>query len=74
MAALIAAAAALLAASPVAGLDNGLTVPPMGWSTWYGFTSHINESLLLDTAAGMIAHGLRDVGFEHVWLDDGWWD
>lgn len=42
-AAYLVATAALLA-NPSHALDNGLIVPPMGWSSWYGFTSNINET------------------------------
>lgn len=57
---------------PVAALDNGLRVPPLGWSSWYGFTQNINETMLRDMADGMIASGLSKVGFKHIWIDDGW--
>jgi hypothetical protein len=42
--------ASLLVASQVPAaqaLDNGVgRVPIMGWSSWYGFTSNINEDLI----------------------------
>lgn len=53
-------------------LDNGIRVPPMGWSSWYGFTSNINETLFRDTANGMISSGLADAGYSHIWISDGW--
>eukprot|EP00039_Didymoeca_costata_P029529 m.25051 g.25051 ORF g.25051 m.25051 type:complete len:553 (+) comp7669_c0_seq3:40-1698(+) len=53
-------------------LDNGLIVPPMGWSSWYGFTQNINETMLREMADGMVSSGLNSVGFEHIWIDDGW--
>ena len=63
--------AALLVESSHA-LDNGLIVPPMGWSSWYGFTQNINESMVYEMAEGMVSTGLHAAGYEHVWLDDGW--
>ena len=45
--------AALLVESSHA-LDNGLIVPPMGWSSWYGFTQNINESMVYEMAEGMV--------------------
>jgi alpha-galactosidase len=56
----------------VVGLDNGIRVPPMGWSSWYGFTNHINESLFRETGNGMISSGLFDAGYSHIWISDGW--
>lgn len=55
-----------------AGLDNGLIVPPMGWSSWYGFTSNINETLFRETADGLVSTGLAAAGFSTVWISDGW--
>ena len=55
-----------------AALDNGLRVPPMGWSSWYGFTSNINETLFREIGDGLISSGLKDVGWSKVWISDGW--
>ena len=38
-------------------LDNGLIAPPLGWSSWYGFTSHIDEAMLKEMADGMVNSG-----------------
>ena len=27
---------------------------------------------MLDIAEGMVSSGLAKVGFQHIWLDDGW--
>ena len=55
-----------------AALDNGLRVPPMGWSSWYGFTSNIDEVMLRGMADGMVDSGLHKAGYQHIWIDDGW--
>ena len=44
----------------------------MGWSSWYGFTQNINETMLREMGEGMISSGLHAAGYEHIWLDDGW--
>eukprot|EP01052_Picozoa_sp_SAG31_P003120 SAG31_NODE_117_length_24022_cov_6.878067_4_plen_790_part_00 len=44
----------------------------MGWSSWYGFTSNINETLFRETADGLISSGLAAAGFTTVWISDGW--
>ena len=68
---LLVAVFALLVA-PASALDNGLRLPPMGWSTWYGFTQNINETMIREIGDGMVSSGLHATGYEHVWLDDGW--
>ena len=60
------------ALTAVVGLDNGLRVPPMGWSSWYGFTQNIDEVMLRGMADGMVSSGLHTVGYSHIWIDDGW--
>ena len=61
-------------------LDNGFRTPPMGWSSWYGYTSNIDEALIKGIGNGMVASrtlrngsvtSLLSVGFRHVWIDDG---
>ena len=53
----------------------------MGWSSWYGFTSNIDEALMHGIAEGLTAPrtlrngssvSLASVGFVSVWIDDGW--
>lgn len=62
-------------------LDNGIRLPPQGWSSWYGFTSNVDESLLLGIGEGFVAprilkNGstvtLQQFGWRHVWVDDGY--
>ena len=53
-------------------LDNGLQTPPIGWSSWYGFTQNINDTMLREMADGMVASGLHAAGYSHIWIDDGW--
>jgi len=56
----------VVAATAVDGLDNGLIVPPMGWSSWYGFTSNINEGLIRGQGDAMVSSGLHAAGYEHM--------
>lgn len=60
------------AAANVAALDNGICTPPMGWSSWYGFTSQITEDLIIGQARGMVQSGLASAGYDYIWIDDGW--
>ena len=54
-------------------LDNGAgRLPPMAWSSWYGFTQYINETLFRDIGDGLVSSGLAAAGFKGVWIDDGY--
>lgn len=58
---------------PGASSYNGLNlVPQMGWNNWNAFHCDVNASLLLTTAQDMIDYGLRDLGYNHIVLDDCW--
>jgi hypothetical protein len=48
------------------------TVPPiMGWSSWNAFRVHINDSIIQHQALMMVKDGLKDVGFNYINIDDG---
>ncbi|KAF2001676.1 glycoside hydrolase family 27 protein [Amniculicola lignicola CBS 123094] len=58
---------------PGASSYNGLNlVPQMGWNNWNAFHCDVSEDLLLSTAQSMIDLGLRDLGYNHLVLDDCW--
>tara|TARA_R110002003_G_scaffold68_17_gene6218 strand:+ start:2863 stop:3279 length:417 start_codon:yes stop_codon:yes gene_type:complete len=58
---------------PGASSYNGLNlIPQMGWNNWNAFHCDVNESLLLSTAQDMVDYGLRDLGYDHIVLDDCW--
>ena len=63
--------AVIFLAAGATGLDNGLRVPPMGWSSWYGFTSHINETLFRQTGDGLISSGLAAAGYSTAGASTG---
>jgi alpha-galactosidase len=59
----------------VSALDNGFTRPPMGWSALYGAPfGSVNETIVMDAAAGLKASGLLAAGYEYVTLDDWYAD
>lgn len=68
----VAASLLVIISRPALGLDNGFRVPPMGWSSWYGFTSNIDEAMIKGIADGMVSSGLAAVGFRQIWIDDGY--
>jgi alpha-galactosidase len=51
---------------------NLAQTPPMGWNTWNTFASHIQESLIRETADAMVANGMRDAGYTYIVIDDCW--
>eukprot|EP01121_Diplochlamys_sp_Union-15-3_P016669 TRINITY_DN5722_c0_g1_i1.p1 TRINITY_DN5722_c0_g1~~TRINITY_DN5722_c0_g1_i1.p1 ORF type:complete len:413 (-),score=61.27 TRINITY_DN5722_c0_g1_i1:23-1261(-) len=60
-------------ACSIYGLNNGLgKTPPMGWSSWNLFNSHISDELIRGIAEGMVRSGLASVGYEYINIDDGW--
>lgn len=57
----------------VLALDNGLgRTPPMGWNSWNHFHCNINEELIHQQANALISTGLKQVGYNHINLDDCW--
>ena len=58
---------ALLAAMAMTA-QNG---PTMGWSSWNTYGVNINESLIKRQADAMVSKGLKEVGFDHINIDDG---
>lgn len=52
---------------------NGAALtPPMGWSSWNLFATHINEDLIKEIADAMDKSGLREAGYRYVNIDDCW--
>ena len=46
--------------------------PTMGWSSWNTYGVNINENLIKSQADAMVNTGLKDVGFDHINIDDGY--
>ncbi|MFF2852231.1 glycoside hydrolase family 27 protein [Streptomyces sp. NPDC058001] len=52
--------------------DSGLAPTPyMGWNTYYGLGAP-TESEVRSIADRIVSSGLRDSGYDIVWLDGGW--
>lgn len=61
-----------LAALPTgSALNNGVLLPPLGWSTWNTLRGNISEAILRDVADAMVASGLVAAGYTHLNIDDG---
>lgn len=46
--------------------------PTMGWSSWNTYGVNNNENLIKRQADAMVSKGLKDVGFDHINIDDGY--
>ncbi|MQA25852.1 MAG: glycoside hydrolase family 27 protein [Micromonosporaceae bacterium] len=44
----------------------------MGWNSWNKFAGDIDEDLIKQTADGIVAEGLDQLGYEYVNIDDCW--
>ena len=45
--------------------------PTMGWSSWNTYGVNINDALIRQQADAMVSKGLKDVGYDHINIDDG---
>jgi len=61
----------LLSTSSQAGAADG-NGPTMGWSSWNTYGVNINEALIKRQAAAMVSKGLKNVGYDHINIDDGY--
>lgn len=48
--------------------------PYQGWNTYYGLGGDFTATEVLDVADFLVSSGLRDAGYDIVWLDGGWQD
>jgi len=46
--------------------------PPMGWMTWNFYGVNINEQVIKEMADAMVASGMKDAGYQYIFIDDGW--
>lgn len=46
--------------------------PPMGYMTWNNFGLDISEANIKKTVDLMVSSGLRDAGYDYLFIDDGW--
>ena len=63
------AVAALMAPSISNAQNEG---PTMGWSSWNTFGLNISESIIKSQANAMVTKKLKDVGYDHINIDDGY--
>lgn len=51
--------------------DRKFIPPLMGWSSWNTYFVDINEELIKKQADALVANGLKDVGYQYINIDDG---
>ncbi|KAI8088982.1 alpha-galactosidase [Halteromyces radiatus] len=52
--------------------QDGISTPPMGWSTWNKYGCHINEQLIKDAADLIVSQGYHNAGYTYLNMDDCW--
>ena len=60
--------AAAVSAQPTRRFDP----PVMGWSSWNTYRVHISDKLIKQQADAMVDKGLKDVGYQFINIDDGY--
>ncbi|MBT8044108.1 MAG: alpha-galactosidase [Verrucomicrobiae bacterium] len=55
----------------VVGNKLALT-PPVGWNSWGAYMLMVTDEKMRMTADLLVKHGLADVGFQYVSIDDAW--
>jgi hypothetical protein len=50
-----------------------LTLPPMGWSSWNGFSNTVDSQVIMAQAKAMISTGMAKAGYQYINIDEGWW-
>lgn len=62
----------LLLATLTAKPQKPQGTPPMGWMTWNGFGENINEHIIRSMTDAIVSSGMKDAGYEYIFIDDGW--
>lgn len=69
----LATASLAVVAAPQKYFNNGLAMtPPMGWSSWNNYRTKTTEEQIRKVADAMVSTGLKDVGYQYVDIDVGW--
>ncbi|MDO5036572.1 MAG: alpha-galactosidase [Porphyromonas sp.] len=61
----------LLTTATLYGQEQKTAPPVMGWSSWNTYRININEALIRQQADAMVRLGLKEVGYQYVNIDDG---
>ncbi|WP_394831165.1 NPCBM/NEW2 domain-containing protein [Pendulispora rubella] len=61
-------------ANTVQAINDLAKTPYQGWNTYFGLSSSFTEQTIKEAADAIVRRGLKDVGYEYVWIDGGWWN
>lgn len=50
-----------------------LATPPMGWNSWCGYGTGVDDAAIRRNADGLVRSGMKDLGYQYVVIDD-WWE
>ena len=55
-------------------MDNGLAkTPPMGFNTFNWFHGGFDETIIKQITDAMVSSGMKNLGYQFVNIDGGWW-
>ena len=54
----------------VAALRNGHDLPALGWNSWVKYGCNVSESLIKEQANALLLHGLDQIGFRYMNIDE----
>ncbi|KRF21506.1 discoidin domain-containing protein [Paenibacillus sp. Soil787] len=55
-----------------AAINSLAPTPYMGWNNYFGGVA-LNETTIISVTDTMVSSGLKDLGYNIVWIDGGWW-
>ena len=71
MKAIITSLATFMCVASLMAQEGGFAPPVMGWSSWNTYHVNISDSLIRTQADALMRLGLRELGYDHVNIDDG---
>ena len=60
-------------AASAATAEQPVPPPVMGWASWNSFAAKIDYNVIKTQADALVSTGLKDAGYTHVDIDEGWW-
>lgn len=66
-------AGTLLAEGTASAAEQPVPAPVMGWASWNSFAAKIDYNVIKTQADALVSTGLKDAGYTHVNIDEGWW-
>jgi alpha-galactosidase len=70
---LLVAPTAILPSLTTTLINNGLSpTPPMGWTTWFAYSTAYTDALVRTQAAALVSTGMAALGYKWVEISEGW--